>query len=338
MGRDGVTGGEQPGRPSSGRRRRWVFGVLTNSVLADPPRRRLAGRLGQEEKPPQGRVDLGDGKRLADEHDPPEGNRLEQTRVISLSARPEDDRYRPAIGQFSQGLAQPKPVEMGHVHVRYHGIGAVADDGVERVATVTGEDNVEAAALEHQTEHGQGVDTILGHDDQGSRVINACGNDGDAGSFDRPELNGSGKGALGILAIRPRQSRSAAVRTRPGRERPDCLAAGLLTERLSFAGKQRRWRLRKGRNCLCSRDYTGSVSSPPRKRSSFPTPPARDVVALVVVVLAIVFILQNRGTTTIRFLIPDISAPLWTALLISSLLGVALGMAISHRRRRPPMG
>ncbi len=103
-------------------------------------------------------------------------------------------------------------------------------------------------------------------------------------------------------------------------------------------GKQRRWRLGKGAECLCSRDYTGSMSSPPGKRSRFPTPPARDVVALVIVVLAIVFILQNRGTTTIRFLIPDISAPLWTALLISSLLGVALGMAISHRRRRPPMG
>jgi len=43
---------------------------------------------------------------------------------------------------------------------------------------------------------------------------------------------------------------------------------------------------------------------------------------LVLLVLAVVFILENRVTTTVRFLVPRVSAPLWVALLVSALAGV----------------
>jgi len=62
----------------------------------------------------------------------------------------------------------------------------------------------------------------------------------------------------------------------------------------------------------------------------------RDGIALLLVILAVIFILENRGSTTIRFLIPEVSAPLWPALLAASLLGVVLGVALAARRSEPP--
>lgn len=62
----------------------------------------------------------------------------------------------------------------------------------------------------------------------------------------------------------------------------------------------------------------------------------RDGIALLLVILAVIFILENRDRTTIRFLIPQASAPLWTALLAALLLGVVLGVALSVRRSKPP--
>jgi uncharacterized integral membrane protein len=62
----------------------------------------------------------------------------------------------------------------------------------------------------------------------------------------------------------------------------------------------------------------------------------RDVIALLLVILAVIFILENRGSTTIRLLIPQVNAPLWPALLAASLLGVVLGVALAVRRSEPP--
>jgi uncharacterized integral membrane protein len=62
----------------------------------------------------------------------------------------------------------------------------------------------------------------------------------------------------------------------------------------------------------------------------------RDAAALLLLFVAVVFVLQNRGDATVRFLIPEVTAPLWTALLASVLLGVFLGVALAVRRSRPP--
>jgi len=50
---------------------------------------------------------------------------------------------------------------------------------------------------------------------------------------------------------------------------------------------------------------------------------------LVLLVLAVVFILENRVTTTVRFLVPRVSAPLWVALLVSALAGVIAGALLT---------
>ncbi len=61
---------------------------------------------------------------------------------------------------------------------------------------------------------------------------------------------------------------------------------------------------------------------------------ARQVVGLVLLVLAVVFILENRVTTTVRFLVPRVSAPLWVALLVSALAGVISGALLTYRHDR----
>ncbi|MDQ6614009.1 MAG: LapA family protein [Actinomycetota bacterium] len=60
----------------------------------------------------------------------------------------------------------------------------------------------------------------------------------------------------------------------------------------------------------------------------------RQVAGLVLIVLAVIFILENRASTTIRFLLPQISAPLWVALLMSALAGVLAGALLTSRRDR----
>ncbi len=58
----------------------------------------------------------------------------------------------------------------------------------------------------------------------------------------------------------------------------------------------------------------------------------RQLVALVLLVLMVGFILQNRRSTTIRFLIPETTAPLWVALVLSALLGIVVGGLLARRR------
>ncbi len=61
---------------------------------------------------------------------------------------------------------------------------------------------------------------------------------------------------------------------------------------------------------------------------------ARQVAGLVLLVLAVVFILENRVKTTVRFLVPRVSAPLWVALLVSALAGVIAGALLTYRHDR----
>lgn len=60
--------------------------------------------------------------------------------------------------------------------------------------------------------------------------------------------------------------------------------------------------------------------------------PARTAV-LVLVVLALIFIFENTRHTEIRLLIPEVTMPLWLALLGMGLIGAVCGAYFMSRRR-----
>ncbi|TQJ56701.1 LapA family protein [Streptomyces sp. NBC_00080] len=58
------------------------------------------------------------------------------------------------------------------------------------------------------------------------------------------------------------------------------------------------------------------------------------IVVLALAVLTLVFIFQNTGTVKIRLLIPEVTVPLWTALLAMWVIGVLCGASFSYFRKR----
>lgn len=60
--------------------------------------------------------------------------------------------------------------------------------------------------------------------------------------------------------------------------------------------------------------------------------PAR-IAVLVLLVLLLVFIFQNTGETQIRLLVPEVTMPLWLALLGTALIGALCGAFFVKRRR-----
>ncbi|MBC7291909.1 MAG: LapA family protein [Actinotalea sp.] len=71
-----------------------------------------------------------------------------------------------------------------------------------------------------------------------------------------------------------------------------------------------------------------------------PTAPARrsvtsrQVLALVVAAVVVVFIAQNRAETQIAFLGLTVVLPLWLVLTLVTALGAAVGWLLASRRRR----
>ncbi|MDH6515474.1 putative integral membrane protein [Streptomyces sp. SAI-208] len=59
--------------------------------------------------------------------------------------------------------------------------------------------------------------------------------------------------------------------------------------------------------------------------------PARLAV-LLLAVLALIFVFENTRATRIRLLAPEVTVPLWTALLATGLIGALCG-AYAMRRR-----
>lgn len=55
------------------------------------------------------------------------------------------------------------------------------------------------------------------------------------------------------------------------------------------------------------------------------------IVAIVLGIVALVFVVQNTGETKIRFLLPEVKAPLWIALLAAAALGAIAGWLIGRR-------
>jgi uncharacterized integral membrane protein len=61
--------------------------------------------------------------------------------------------------------------------------------------------------------------------------------------------------------------------------------------------------------------------------------PARIWIALVLVVLAVVFVLQNRKDVRMEVLFTSIISPLWVTLLGSVAVGIVIGVLASRRTR-----
>ncbi|MCE0761517.1 LapA family protein [Pseudonocardia kujensis] len=59
---------------------------------------------------------------------------------------------------------------------------------------------------------------------------------------------------------------------------------------------------------------------------------ARQVVALVVAVLALVFVLQNRDPVGVHLFTLTLSAPLWLLLVVMIAVGLLLGVVLTRRR------
>jgi uncharacterized integral membrane protein len=59
--------------------------------------------------------------------------------------------------------------------------------------------------------------------------------------------------------------------------------------------------------------------------------PARAVV-LLLAALALTFVFENTRATRIRLLVPEVTMPLWTALLATGLIGALCGAYFVKRR------
>lgn len=60
---------------------------------------------------------------------------------------------------------------------------------------------------------------------------------------------------------------------------------------------------------------------------------ARQIVIIVVVVIAGIFIGQNRSRVRIHFFSADFTCPMWLLLVIMTVIGILLGFGISKWRR-----
>ena len=56
------------------------------------------------------------------------------------------------------------------------------------------------------------------------------------------------------------------------------------------------------------------------------------VIVLLLAVLALIFIFENTGATRIRILIPEVTMPLWMALLATGAIGALCGAYFMKRR------
>ncbi len=73
------------------------------------------------------------------------------------------------------------------------------------------------------------------------------------------------------------------------------------------------------------------MSSNETRHGRFPFSP-RQIAGLLLLLLAAVFIVENRRSTTVRFLIPEVTAPLWLALFVAMMLGVVAGALLARNR------
>lgn len=61
-------------------------------------------------------------------------------------------------------------------------------------------------------------------------------------------------------------------------------------------------------------------------------PPTRVIVGAVLVIIAFIFIIENRQPAEIRVIIPVVVMPLWAALTAMFIIGLAVGAIWRGRR------
>jgi len=60
----------------------------------------------------------------------------------------------------------------------------------------------------------------------------------------------------------------------------------------------------------------------------------RTIGIAAIVLVSVIFVVENTQSVRVRFLIPKITAPLWLALVVAFALGAAFGLFLSWRRGR----
>ncbi len=78
----------------------------------------------------------------------------------------------------------------------------------------------------------------------------------------------------------------------------------------------------------------GSVHSghgSPATRSRWMTP--RVITGLVLVVLAVVLVVENRQPVEVRVFVPLVTMPLWTALTVALVVGLIIGLLVTRPRK-----
>ncbi|WJV45288.1 hypothetical protein [Streptomyces flavofungini] len=83
---------------------------------------------------------------------------------------------------------------------------------------------------------------------------------------------------------------------------------------------------------MSPKSSTGGSTSPSKGGVGALMTPARVTVA-VIALLTLVFIFENTRSTKIRLLIPEVTVPLWMALLGTGLIGALCGAFFVSRRK-----
>lgn len=60
----------------------------------------------------------------------------------------------------------------------------------------------------------------------------------------------------------------------------------------------------------------------------------RQVLAIVLGVLALIFVFQNNESIAVQLLVVEVSAPLWIVTLVLLAIGVLIGWLLSSRRAK----
>ncbi|MFV2196868.1 LapA family protein [Nocardiopsis sp. LOL_012] len=81
-------------------------------------------------------------------------------------------------------------------------------------------------------------------------------------------------------------------------------------------------------------DGTAAGAGAPAKRFSLGSIPTRLWVALILLILAVIFVAQNRDAVQIQVLVVSLSAPLWATLGGAVLVGLVIGLLLRPSARK----
>lgn len=72
-------------------------------------------------------------------------------------------------------------------------------------------------------------------------------------------------------------------------------------------------------------------ATPSQPRASRRVTPGQ-IIALIIALLAVIFVIQNRETVSVQLLGARLSAPLWLLLTIMAAVGLLVGFLLARRR------